>query len=131
MSGGSVSAQIPDAIVRLLFHLSVLSPVEPSGGPSRSTGPFFDKLNLEIVFILVQSPSLNEASDLPEREESAVKRVLYSESGLGSKTPPQPPNPPLVKTMCFYNSSLRTEGLIQGSFERKPEAPVGSCFISR
>lgn len=45
-------------------------------------GPFFDKLNLEIVSILVQSPGLNEASYLPEREESAVKRVLYSESGL-------------------------------------------------
>lgn len=56
--------------------------MEPSGGTSRSSGPFFDKLNLEIVFILVQSPGLNEASYLPEREESAVKRVLYSESGL-------------------------------------------------
>lgn len=82
MSRGSVCAQIANAIVRLLSHHSILSPVEPSGGTSRSSGPSFDKLNLEIVFILVQSPGLNQASYLPEREESAVKRVLYSESGL-------------------------------------------------
>lgn len=55
---------------------------------------------------------------LPEREESAV---LCGESGfrLRLSLPRALPHPPPVKTMCFYNSSLMTERLIQCLFERK------------
>lgn len=86
--------------------------MEPSGGTSRSGGPFFDKLNLEIVFILVQSPGLKEASYLPEREESAVKRVLCSESAPPRTLSSQPPGKDNVFLQQLIKDRRTDSGLV-------------------
>lgn len=80
MSQGSARAQIPRAFVSPRLHLSIFPEWSPV---AQRSGPFFDKLNLESVSTLVESHGFNEAHIfLRGREESAMKRVLYSESGL-------------------------------------------------